>query len=74
VTHQLIDQRQRFLILQPDNGFHPHRVEDGRFDAVVSVFSIFFVPDMEGLSRSQSGRAVFMLDHDQSPMVACNMV
>ena len=25
--------------------------EDGRFDAVVSVFSIFFVPDMEGLVR-----------------------
>ena len=24
---------------------------DGRFDAVVSVFSIFFVPDMEGLVR-----------------------
>ena len=24
---------------------------DGRFDAVVSVFSIFFVPDMEGLIR-----------------------
>jgi SAM-dependent methyltransferase len=25
--------------------------EDGRFEAVVSVFSIFFVPDMEGLVR-----------------------
>jgi ubiquinone/menaquinone biosynthesis C-methylase UbiE len=25
--------------------------DDGRFDAVVSVFSIFFVPDMEGLVR-----------------------
>ncbi len=24
---------------------------DGHFDAVISVFSIFFVPDMEGLSR-----------------------
>jgi ubiquinone/menaquinone biosynthesis C-methylase UbiE len=24
---------------------------EGRFDAVVSVFSIFFVPDMEGLVR-----------------------
>ena len=27
------------------------RYPDGHFDAVVSVFSIFFVPDMEGLVR-----------------------
>ena len=27
---------------------------DGHFDAVVSVFSIFFVPDMEGLVRPPS--------------------
>ena len=39
MPHQLVDQRQRLLILHANDGFHAHRVEEQRLAAVLRVRS-----------------------------------
>jgi hypothetical protein len=37
VPHQLVDQRQRLLVVHADDGFHAHRIEEQRLAAVLGV-------------------------------------